>query len=990
MGSQTPPEKPPVLITPPSNTLGQWHTMFQAEQALQQRPVGAGTSPPAVQERRQRIRSFFAPALLERLEKGLFVPERQGKLNTTKPELVGFPSPPLPLSEGVNAAVGAGLVPARRQAYDTHESPALSLKEEGADQRRESLLAITKKSIRLQPKVFSQRKTQLLEAAQFLNMPHAKTVMVSGAQGMGKLSFLRALSELLDNRFAEMIWLEIPAYADSVALGRLLLKSLYHLSQHRHPPAGGAVAPLEAIAPQDWEAAKTQVERQALFKKLTPHLTAISGTPVVIVLNGMEALANAHGLIEAPVLLEILDYLGTFPHTRMAFGGTHDITASLTISPTAVKHIVLSPVDNRAPWQGEAVQQYLKLSDLKIKNTHSHETGWNLGFPLPTPPLKGGGEKEFPIEDIVHAVQDRLDGYGGDVSNVLTVLSVHRHALPFGSLCTILGVSPKALSMALKDATLKPLLRFGTNPTPLLEALMSREHVTDDQRSILQPLHVDTYRAIKEAAYLATSPTLLGYWHERIAHYLSNQAGKAVDARQLPLSSSLALEQEARYHLEQSKALHFAPSPQDNVQQGTLVSHLKPRTNTPPTKGKPAGLPLPASRHASRPDRLLEKEEGVQIKKAAPSMNTSTVKQPSAASVISPKSHVHALLDLARLQIQHNQGKPLRETLAQLDALTHHFTSDEDAQYRLISATVFQEDGHYDHAIKHLKPLFVAFKTHRLQDDVSLGILNRLSALVVADVSLFETHGIHDVLDGYFKNATMYTQLFATEKSKVLAKPLKNEAATFSIWAQALDAWGRQLVKHESHLADGLEKLKQAVALYSSTGANVSASMTLHRMAKLFITRGKLDKALLCIEQAEQMDTLHSHSVQQWRTQKEKALLLFETGHQKEAMQLMKAVYADARTAENKEWQAIALFGMGELALDAVNGVEWAVSCMDKALAFGKDTLGERRYHMFIARRKQVSPYERTTLSPNKSVSQSVRGQSVPSATARPRPRRTV
>jgi tetratricopeptide (TPR) repeat protein len=144
------------------------------------------------------------------------------------------------------------------------------------------------------------------------------------------------------------------------------------------------------------------------------------------------------------------------------------------------------------------------------------------------------------------------------------------------------------------------------------------------------------------------------------------------------------------------------------------------------------------------------------------------------------------------------------------------------------------------------------------------------------------------------------------------------------------------------------------VRAFLEAGAFVQAIEALHDLAEHFIKRAQPEKALLCLKKAETLDAYHERPTLQWKTQQQMALTLWELGHPKDAVQRLKVVLQHAEAHEDAYWQASTLFLIGELAFDSLNGVEWALNCMEKALAFGETVLGSERYRAFRQRKRQV------------------------------------
>ena len=99
--------------------------------------------------------------------------------------------------------------------------------------RRDTLspLAVTKRSIRYEPRAFENRRPDVLEAALSLNDPMKKIILVGGDQGTGKTSLIRAVLEMMDGNRQQVLWFDVNRHTDFEEVIQFLVEYIQYLSE---------------------------------------------------------------------------------------------------------------------------------------------------------------------------------------------------------------------------------------------------------------------------------------------------------------------------------------------------------------------------------------------------------------------------------------------------------------------------------------------------------------------------------------------------------------------------------------------------------------------------------------------------------------------------------------------------------------------------------------------------------------------------------------
>ena len=915
---------------------------------------------PRLVERRGRLRTFISPAVLKRLENGDFQPVRQSDAKTD----------------------------------DVRES--------------QSPLALTKRYIRYQPAVFRDRHAELVNIARFLNQPYSKVLTLVGKQGIGKLSLLRGLAELLEARHAELLWFEVPSYGDSVELALLMLKQVCQLAERR-TPEDLVEAP---ISPALWEAHTVDARKQ-LFEALRSRLKHLNPTPTLIVVNGLDALLQRHQkTLQAPAFVEVLNFLLSFDSFKLALSGEHNCVDVLDVSPQGLKTLKLGGLETSSligelvheplaellprlqamPWLWQAVLNIDKRNPQAMQDIL--DEGRFLQAEQGETPLQATDC----LKIIAFVTQRHLEAYGGEALSLLALLSVMRQPLSLQTLAHITQTDVDTLTKPMKHGLFKALMRFTVNPHTLALSMnqANAKHLQTPSVPTLDatqtPLLVELYHDIQPYFNALQAVELQRYWHHRLARFYEEEARKNPKYRLLLASDTLALEREARFHNDAEKALEtlgMSTATSETSYSADILKSAKgymPLQNrsNPSAQGSPlSSASLPKAGESSRPDaKHSAKVKGafsasfpdkppIEVKPRLPeherrgalaSVTPPEGKTPVAQDLSRP--YAEALLELATLYTHLNNIPALESTLKALKPFQRLFSKNVLAELSLRQVLVETHHQHYKKALALLEGVFVGIQDAHYSDNIAFSTLLRLNDLHEKDTSILQDKNVQAFLRHYFEeNAPFLAWKAKPSYNDALSDILKTKRV---IWAKGLTLYAQAL---ETPFPKQVDALSLSVRAFLEAAAFPQAVETLHELAETLLKAGHAEKAVSCLEKAETLDPLHQNLSLQWKTQHHLALTLWELGHPKEAVQRLNTVLHHAEAEKEAYWQATTLFLLGELAFDSVNGVEWALNSMEKALAFGKDVLGSDRYRAFSQRKLQLQEdlqHERPNTKPVK------------------------
>ena len=171
------------------------------------------------------------------------------------------------------------------------------------NERRQHLspLAITKRCIPYEPRVFHNRSRLVLNTAQQLNTPETRVLLLEGPQGVGKSTFMRGLAELMGGGDEQLFWLDIHPMSSPLQLIDTLVRSVEQtasaLRQTTDQPVRGN--PLQA---------------------LEETLDTLPDWPVLIVLDNIEYWVKQGHFIQLE-LMDCLNVLLSFPNITLIISG---------------------------------------------------------------------------------------------------------------------------------------------------------------------------------------------------------------------------------------------------------------------------------------------------------------------------------------------------------------------------------------------------------------------------------------------------------------------------------------------------------------------------------------------------------------------------------------------------------------------------------------------------------------------------------------------
>jgi len=201
-----------------------------------------------------------------------------------------------------------------------------------------SLLNITRRAITYEPQVFSTRKESLIAAAEALNQPDIKTLMITGPTGRGKTSYIRGLVELMGGIYpnqtaAQLLWFDVSRHTDFDEVVRFLVGYLTDICQVQESLKTQPTTftqgfqPLMGPSPFASEI-RTLFEKPApLPKEIDPIKTLIEllnrmgNMPILLVIDNMEHLVTPDHGLRSPELKSALMLLLEFPNVKLVMAG---------------------------------------------------------------------------------------------------------------------------------------------------------------------------------------------------------------------------------------------------------------------------------------------------------------------------------------------------------------------------------------------------------------------------------------------------------------------------------------------------------------------------------------------------------------------------------------------------------------------------------------------------------------------------------------------
>jgi len=227
---------------------------------------------------------FIQPHIINRLESGEFIPQRQSS------------------------------------------APSLQM----ADRRNVvSPLAVTKRCIRYDYHVFENRLEELLTVVKALNQPNNKLVMVNGPQGCGKTSLIRGVIEMMGGGEEQVLWFDVHPHTDTDEVIRFLLHLLLDVCQ--------------ALRPGLAQQAPAQDAAQVMdpFEQLDRLLSQMTDIPLLLVMDNLEYLVTDDQTLRGQPLKDMLNFLLSFSNIRLVLCGEKLPYSDMNPNAPSVCHLVL-------------------------------------------------------------------------------------------------------------------------------------------------------------------------------------------------------------------------------------------------------------------------------------------------------------------------------------------------------------------------------------------------------------------------------------------------------------------------------------------------------------------------------------------------------------------------------------------------------------------------------------------------------------------------
>jgi len=239
--------------------------------------------------------TFISPAIIERIENGSFVPARRS-------------NPNLQMSD-------------RRDVL--------------------SPLAVTKRCIRYEPKVFHHRQATVLRMAKALNLPERKILLVGGLQGCGKTSLVRGVIELMGSRNEQLLWFDVNRHTDFEEIIQFLIQYITYVCSAAGDDTGTSFR----------RASDVQAATEDPIRRLEALINRVADMPLLIVLDNVEFIVDAELRFNSYPFKEMLNFLLAFPNIKMVLIGERLPYADMSPNQEGVEDIRLEGLPEQAATQ---------------------------------------------------------------------------------------------------------------------------------------------------------------------------------------------------------------------------------------------------------------------------------------------------------------------------------------------------------------------------------------------------------------------------------------------------------------------------------------------------------------------------------------------------------------------------------------------------------------------------------------------------------------
>jgi tetratricopeptide (TPR) repeat protein len=236
----------------------------------------------------------------------------------------------------------------RRQA-----KPSITL----SDDRRDSIspLAITKRSIRYEPRVFNSRRQSVLDIATALNEPDKKIILLEGVEGVGKTALLRGVVELMGSKQEQLLWFDVNAYTQFDEIIHFFLQHVAYLS---------LVFSSLMFSDTVFSGVNTSVNP---MDRLSLQIEKMAHVPLLLVLDNIEYLVHNQRFSSLP-FKETLNFLLDFPNIKIILSGSALPNLDISLQHNTIQHIALTQLDE------QTAQAQLRVEDECFRNLYPELT----------------------------------------------------------------------------------------------------------------------------------------------------------------------------------------------------------------------------------------------------------------------------------------------------------------------------------------------------------------------------------------------------------------------------------------------------------------------------------------------------------------------------------------------------------------------------------------------------------------------------------------
>lgn len=483
--------------------------------------------------------TFISPAIIERIENGSFVPARRSKPDTPHDERRNVLSP----------------------------------------------LAVTKRCIRYEPKVFSHRKPYILKMARALNQPETKIVLVAGPQGAGKTSLVRGLIEVMGSQQEQLLWFDVNRHSDFEEIIQFLIQYITYVCAN--VPGGSTGAPNHELPEEP-------------LKRLELLIGRVSDMPLLLVLDNVEYIVDPELRFNSYPFKEMLNFLLAFPNIKMVLigerlpygdmspnqAGIADIRLEGLYEEDAVTFLenlarneqtqpdkaILERIAAPEAEQGALRNLYRKTEGqpwlLKIAyylNHQVHLDFYTLNRMLDSMAKeRGDTTTSQPVAELATLIYQQLPDQH---RRLFQVLSFIRHPVDTRTLLAMAGVcfpvlgptglDQKTVQDILEHSLLKGVLKVNYPPQAVLahirnhrtQAETPEERATagpQDRRKAFRPWY-ELYHAVKRILYTSLPPEERERIHNVLQDFYMREKGLEMAQRILKVKNRAILS-EAKYH----------------------------------------------------------------------------------------------------------------------------------------------------------------------------------------------------------------------------------------------------------------------------------------------------------------------------------------------------------------------------------------------------------------------------------------------------------